>query len=55
MGDGLVEGEPVKFADKLADAFLAELAFTVDAFFDFDDEGEVVFVALGHIAHQQVV
>ena len=50
-----MEGEPVKFADEFADRFLVKLALAVDAFLYFDDEGEVVFVALGHIAHQQVV
>ena len=53
--DGLIEGEPIELADQLLDVFAVEIAGAVDALLDLDYQREVVLLAFGHVADQQVV
>lgn len=53
--DGFVEGRPIDFLEESFDVVEFELAFPVDGLLDLDNEGEVVLVALGDVADEQVM
>lgn len=55
FSNSLMQCEPIQFFDKFLDVLSVELGLPVDTFFDFDDEREVVFLAFGDVADEQVV
>ena len=50
VGDRLVQGQPVQLLDQFPDVVAVEVGRPVYALLDFDDQGEVVLLALGHVA-----
>lgn len=44
--------EPIQFFDKFLDVLLMEIRRSVNTFFDFDDQGEVVLVTFGDVADE---
>ncbi len=55
ISDSLIQGVPVKFSDQLLNVLAVEVTGAVDALLHLDDEWEVVLLAFGHVADEQVV
>lgn len=51
----LVQGEPIQFPHQFLDILTVEVAGSVDALLNLDDEGEVVLLTFGNVADEQVV
>ena len=55
LSNSFMKRKPVKFLNQSHNIVLVEIAFTIDRFFDLDQEWVVVLVALGYVADEQVV
>ena len=55
IGDRLIESEPIQLSHQLLYVLAVEITGAVDALFDLDYQREVVLLAFGHVADQQVV